>query len=112
MDVGRKLEDIPQIIMSETPRGKRLSTADDRRNTVFHSVQAKMEGARTSLEASRQLRSSEVDGSAPPQTAIQKPRNSVLTDSGIVDFKGILRKYREDRQVQRKNQSMHNLPGP
>ncbi len=65
MDIGRKLEDIPQIIECETPRGKRMSTGNDRRNTVLQSVQEKMEGARASLEASKQLRESEVEGSAP-----------------------------------------------
>ena len=65
MDIGRKLEDIPQIIECETPRGQRITIGNDRRSTVFQSLQEKIEGARASLETSKQLRESEVEGSAP-----------------------------------------------
>jgi len=50
---------------------------------------------------------------APPQSTVSKQRHSVAAndDSGIVDFKGILRKYRGDRQIKRKGCSMQHLPG-
>lgn len=62
---------------------------------------------RTSLDAGRQMKQSAsinpespariggIEGSHPPQTAGQKQRPTVLNESGYVDFKQTLRKYKD-----------------
>lgn len=61
--------DTPKIILSETPREfVRRTTEDRKNNSVFQSVSAKIENIRSSLEASKQQRSSDnrVEVDAPP----------------------------------------------
>lgn len=67
-----------------------------------------------SINAESPARIGGVEGHQPPQTAAQNQRSTVLNESGYVDFKQTLRRYKDQNQREslnghRKHQSLFDL---